>query len=78
MRKNMVGSFAKKTSKGKAHDIVTSDLIRLQTGVRPEYGIHKYCHPARLSDEQKPRTFDLTISAILGKLNSNRKNLDPK
>ena len=65
----MVESFAKKTSRGKAHDIVTSDLIRLHTGVRPECGIHKYCHPARLGDEQKPHTFDLTISAILGKLN---------
>jgi hypothetical protein len=74
----MVGSFAKKTSKGKAHDIVTSDLIRPRTEVRPECGIHEYCHPARLSDEQKPRTFDLTVSAILGKLNSSRKNLDPK
>jgi hypothetical protein len=74
----MVESFAKKTSRGKAHDIVTSDLIVLHTGVRPKCSIHEYCHPARLGDEQKPRTFDLTISAILGKLNSNRKNLDPK
>jgi len=74
----MVGSFAKKTSRGKAHDIVTSDLIRLHTGVGPECGFQEYCHPARSNDEQKSRTFDLTMSAILGKLNSNRKNLNPK
>jgi hypothetical protein len=74
----MVGSFTKKTSKGKAHDVVMGDFIRLHMGVHSECGIHEYCHPARLSDEQKPRTFDLTISAILGKLNSSRKNLDQK
>ena len=74
----MVGSFTKKTSRGKPHDVVMGDFIRLHMGVRPECGIHKYCHPACLGDEQKPRTFDLTIIAILGKLNSNRKNLDSK
>ena len=74
----MVGSFTKKTSKGKAHDVVMGDFIRLHMGVRLECGIHEYCHPACLSDEQKPRTFDLTVSAILGKLNSSRKNLDQK
>jgi len=74
----MVGSFAKKTSKGKAHDIVASGLIRLHAGMRPECGFHEYYHPARLGDEQKPSTFDLTISAMVGNLNSNRKKLDPK
>jgi hypothetical protein len=74
----MVGSFAKKTSGGKAHDIVTSDGIRPPTGVRPEYGVHERCHPAHLTDEQKLHTFALIINAILGKLNSNRRNLNSK
>ena len=74
----MVESFAKKTSRGKAHNIVTIDLTRLHTAVRPECGIHEDCHPAHLNDEQKSRFFDLTVSAILGNLDSNRKNLDPK
>jgi len=74
----MVGSFVKKTTRGKAHDIVTSDHILLHTVVHPGCGIREYCHPARLSDEHKLRTFNFGISTIFGKLNPNRKNLYAK
>jgi len=74
----MVESFTRKTSRGKALDTVTNDHFLLHTVVHPECGIREYCHPARLSDEHKLRTFNFGISTIFGKLNPNRKNLYAK